>query len=81
MATITISVTTEAHEILAKLKKGGQSFSEVIMENLGPKPRSCGELLQELERDFEGRRLFDPKRLDRIRAGRGRGSNRPPANH
>ena len=52
-----------------------QSFSEVILENLRLKPRTCGELLEELERDFDGARLFDPKRIEQIRAARGRRSN------
>jgi predicted CopG family antitoxin len=80
MATTTISLTTEAYEILARLKREGQSFSDVITENLRPKPRTCGELLDELERDFEGQTLFNGKRLAQVRAGRGRRSNRPSGN-
>ncbi len=76
MATTTISLTTEAYEILAKLKREGQSFSDVITENLRPKPRTCGELLAELERDFEGQNLFNGTRLAQVRAGRGRRSKR-----
>jgi predicted CopG family antitoxin len=79
MATTTISLTTEAYQVLTDLKREGQSFSDVILENLHAKPRTCGELLAELERDFEGAKLFDPRRIAQVRSGRGRRSNRPPA--
>jgi predicted CopG family antitoxin len=71
MATKTIRLTSEAYEVLANLQGRGQSFSEVIVENL-PKARTCGDLLHELERHFEGAKLFVPKRIEQIHAGRGR---------
>jgi hypothetical protein len=75
---MTISVTTEAYEALKRLKGKGQSFSEVIVQNIpGPGPRTCGELLDELERDFEGVPITTVARLERLRAERGRRSNRP----
>ncbi len=77
MATMTISVTTEAYEALKRLKEEGQSFSDVIVRNLPqPKPRTCGELLKELERDFTGVRVADPELMKAVREGRGRRSNR-----
>ncbi len=78
MATTTISLTTEAYRVLANLKRQGQSFSDVILENLRSKPRTCGELLAELEQDFEGAKLFNPERIEQVRSGRGHRSNRPP---
>lgn len=80
MATTTISLTTEAYELLSRLKRKGQSFSEVILENLRSKPRTCGELLAELERDFEGTKLLNEERSKQLLAGRGRRSNRPKRN-
>jgi predicted CopG family antitoxin len=77
MATTTISVTTEAYETLAALKKKGDSFSDVILKHLRPKAETCGDLLDELERDFEGVQLFDSLLLKQVKEGRGRRSNRP----
>ena len=79
MATTTISLTTEAYEKLANLKQDGESFSDVILKHYPrPFPRTCGELLDELEREFEGKRLINPKRMEQVITGRGRRSNRPP---
>ncbi len=78
MATTTISLTNEAYQILVKLKREGQSFSEVITEHLRPRPRTCGELLDELERDFEGVPITSVERLEQLRASRGRRSARKP---
>jgi len=78
MATTTISINQEAYQTLSKLKGQGKSFSDVIIENLKPRPKTCGELLESLERDFIGARLFDPVRVKKVREGRGRRSNRSP---
>ena len=80
MATTTISISQDAYEILAKMKKKGQSFSDVIREHLRPQPRTCGDLLEELEQEFEGAPLLDLDRVQRLQAERGRRSNRPPKN-
>jgi len=75
--TKTITITQGAYEVLRKLKRGEQSFSEVITENLKPRAETCGELLDELERDFVGVNLLNPERTKALLAGRGRRSNRP----
>jgi predicted CopG family antitoxin len=74
MATVTISVTTEAHERLKNLKEEGESFSEVILRELPPKARNDGELL-----DIIWSRpapAADPELMAEVRRGRGRRSNR-----
>jgi predicted CopG family antitoxin len=81
MATTTISLTTEAYQKLTSLKEKGESFSDVIVKHYPrPLPRTCGELLDELEREFEGKRLVNPKRMQQVIEGRGRRSNRPSNN-
>jgi hypothetical protein len=61
-------------------RRQGQSFSDVIIQNLRPRPQTFGELLDELERDFEGVTLIDPVRMEKVIVGRGRRSKRPPKN-
>jgi len=75
MATTTISLKTEAYRALAKAKRKGQSFSDVILAYVRPPARSCGELLEDLAR-FEGVRLADPKLMKAVEQGRGRRSIR-----
>ncbi len=77
MPTMTISIRSEAYEALRRLKQKGQSFSDVILEHLQTKPATCGELLDELEREFEGVPLADPKLMRAVKEGRGRRSKRP----
>jgi predicted CopG family antitoxin len=74
MATITLTVTTEVHEKLKKLKVGQESFSEMLMRELPDRANTCGEVLEKLE----GRELppMDQKLLKAVRSGRGRHSNR-----
>jgi len=77
MAKRTISLTAEAYDTLVRLKQKRESFSEMIVKHLRPKPRTCGELLDELEREFEGVQLFDPPLIKKVKEGRGRRSDRP----
>ena len=74
MATITLTVTTEVHDKLKKLKVGHESFSEMLMRELPDRANTCGEVLEKLE----GKDLppMDPKLLKAVRSGRGRRSNR-----
>jgi predicted CopG family antitoxin len=75
MATVTISVTTEAHRRLKNLKEGNESFSDVILRELPAKAKNAGELLEILiSRPMP---TADPKLLEEIRRNRGRRSNRP----
>lgn len=76
MATTTISISEAAYERLSKLKGAGQSFSDVILEQISEAPAvDCGELLEQLQR-LKGKALGDPARLKKVREGRGRRSNR-----
>ena len=77
MATTTISLTTEAYDTLVRLKQKRESISDVMVKHLRPKRRTCGELLDELERELEGVQFFDPQLIKKIKEGRGRRSNRP----
>jgi predicted CopG family antitoxin len=48
MATITLTVTTEVHDKLKKLKVGQESFSEMLMRELPDRANTCGEVLEKL---------------------------------
>jgi predicted CopG family antitoxin len=74
MATVTISVTTEAHRRLKNLKEGDESFSDVILRELPHKAKNAGELLDILM--SRPTPPADPKLMAEIRRGRGRRSNR-----
>lgn len=77
MATTTISLSTEAYQVLSALKRDGQSFSDVILERLGEgRPRTAGELLAYLEKHCVGVPRITPERRAALRAGRGRRSSR-----
>ena len=49
MGTITLTVTTEVHDKLKKLKVGQESFSEMLMRELPDRANTCGEVLEKLE--------------------------------
>jgi predicted CopG family antitoxin len=74
MATITLTVTTEVHDKLKKLKVGNESFSQMLARELPDRANTCGEVLEKLE----GKALppMDPDLLKAVRGGRGRRSRR-----
>jgi predicted CopG family antitoxin len=74
MATITLTVTTEVHDKLKKLKVGKESFSEMLTRELPDRANTCGEVLEKLE----GKELppMDRNLLKAVRRGRGRRSER-----
>jgi predicted CopG family antitoxin len=73
-ATLTLTVITEVHDKMKKLKIGKESFSEMLTRELPDRANTCGEVLEKLE----GKKLppLDPDLLKAIRSGRGRRSNR-----
>jgi len=74
MATITLTVTTEVHDKLKKLKIGKESFSAMLLRELPDRANTCGDVLEKLE----GKELpaMDPILLKAVRSGRGRRCNR-----
>jgi predicted CopG family antitoxin len=71
-----ITIKTEAHDRLKQVKRPGQSFSDVILENIWPKAGTCGELLDIMEDRFAGRKLVDEKLMKQVERGRKRRSKR-----
>ena len=77
MPSITITVSTEAHARLKKLKQRNESFSEVILREVPEPPaRTAGELLDMLEREFQGKDLVNEQRMRIVERGRKRRSKR-----
>lgn len=78
MPSITITVSAEAHARLKKLKQRNESFSEVILRAVPEPPaRTAGELLEMLEREFQGKDLVNEERMKIVERGRKRRSKRP----
>lgn len=71
----TITISTEAHARLRKLKEPGDSFSDVILRTIPQPCATAGEMLEA----FKNVELtpMNPRRLALLRSGRGRRSNRP----
>jgi predicted CopG family antitoxin len=77
MPSINITVSVEAHERLSALKKPGQSFSDVILENVERPPyETAGELLDSFKEEPVPYKA-DPTVLTELKKGRGRRSPRP----
>jgi predicted CopG family antitoxin len=75
MASTTITISSEAYALLKRAKRPGDSFSDVIVSYIRPPARTAGELLDRLE-EIEPP-LIDRELMEKVRAGRGRRSNRP----
>ena len=74
MPSITITLSTEAHARLKERKEAGESYSDVVLRELPPLARTCGELLE----SFKTHPVppADPELRKAMLAGRGRRSNR-----
>ncbi len=78
MPSNTITLSAEAHARLKKLKQRNESFSAVILrEAPEPPARTAGELLDMLEREFQGKDLVHEERMKAVERGRKRRSKRP----
>jgi predicted CopG family antitoxin len=76
MATVTVSLTAEAHERLKALKEEDETYSDVILRELPQKARTAGELIDMLM--SRPTPAVDPKLMAEVRRGRGRRSPRKP---
>jgi predicted CopG family antitoxin len=77
MATTTISITSQAHQLLKQFRGPGESFSDVIVEHFSRRRSPCdtaGELVDRLESLPPPQ--IDEKKLKALHAGRGRRSDR-----
>jgi predicted CopG family antitoxin len=71
----TITISTDAHARLRKLKQAGDSFSDVILRHAPEPCETAGEMLAA----FANVKLppMNPRRAALLGAGRGRRSHRP----
>ena len=75
MATTTISIATDVHELLCKLRASPtESFSSVLRRELTLPLETCGEVLEHFEE--KGVPAADQKLRQSLLRGRGRRSHR-----
>lgn len=75
MATTTISIATDVHELLCKLRASPtESFSSVLRRELSLPLETCGEILDHFE--AKGVPAADPHLRQSMLRGRGRRSRR-----
>ncbi len=70
MAVKTITIDTEAYEILARARRGNESFSTVIKNTLGPAGNTASALIAHLDEHAVGEAMLDD--IDRVVARRER---------
>lgn len=76
MAVKTITIDLDAYERLARLKKPGQSFSQVIKEHVIADRSTAGDLLAALEATSVSEETLDA--IDKVIAERGKSRARVP---
>jgi len=74
MATVTISITTEAHGRLKRLKGPGDTFSDVLIRELPDPCDTAGTVLDHLEQ--HGVPKANPRLEAAMLSGRGRRARR-----
>ena len=76
MASVNVTLSVEAHARLRQWKESGDSFSDVVLREVPPKPLgTAGEVLDYFQK--HGVPKADPKLRAAMHAGRGRRSKRP----
>ena len=74
MPSTTITISTEAHAILSRLKQGKESFSDVILRHVRLPADTRADLMERIEKQAPP--AIDPALLDALRSSRGRRSSR-----
>jgi|KBSSwiStaDraftv2_1062776.scaffolds.fasta_scaffold19829_13 predicted CopG family antitoxin len=74
MASVNVTLSSDVYDLLKKLKRPGESFTDVIRRTVRPPADTCGELLERLEE--QDAVPVNVERMDAYLKQRGRRSRR-----